>query len=526
MSLYLPEQKLGSHSAADSSSHKFMLKGRQAGGLHRGHGWVFRAESYDTMMAWYEDIKNLTEKTGEERNAFVRRHARSVSGGSHKPGSISSDGALDEDEADEVPYSANASQFDQTSPREQKLPERPQPGGRFPSDINIRRNLQVPLPPSSDTSSDDRDVVAAAGALPGSNVPFSGSEQHTKDKEQRADASGGLRRSPAHQHEASMAAQQKVEKDRFPVQQGPSNKPDASMPAAQMAEVNRSPIQQSIGSPQETYMPIAQKQDYNTLPIHQGPNTDTAGRSAVKHGTAYNQSYVPPPSSVSASHGVEYNQQPVQAHGISSEGSGGVAYGIYPPQEPTQAEPDRRRVPSQLIRPDSAYGDWMAPAAAGAGGVAAGIVGAEMYRQREDEVSPIAQSPVAQKTIFEPKQEPPAVVSNLLDEKVEQGTITDTVTSTGEAVPYASPSEIEHFGSSPRSPRQVDGTKLKGSSPTTAYEPFGFRPSEMTQNMPVQTNEGQESRPALPHHTSISTISDLHIPGEYPHPRLTSQRLE
>jgi len=52
MSLYLPEQKLGSHSNPGSSSNKFMLKGRQTGSMHRGHSWVFRAESYDTMMAW------------------------------------------------------------------------------------------------------------------------------------------------------------------------------------------------------------------------------------------------------------------------------------------------------------------------------------------------------------------------------------------------------------------------------------------------------------------------------------------
>jgi hypothetical protein len=49
MSLYLPEQKLGSHSSEGSSSNKFMLKGRQTGSMHRGHSWVFRAESYDTM---------------------------------------------------------------------------------------------------------------------------------------------------------------------------------------------------------------------------------------------------------------------------------------------------------------------------------------------------------------------------------------------------------------------------------------------------------------------------------------------
>ncbi|MCJ1402042.1 hypothetical protein MMC11_005261 [Xylographa trunciseda] len=163
MSLYLPEQKLGSHSNTDSSSHKFMLKGRQTGGMHRGHGWVFRAESRETMLAWYEDIKNLTEKTGEERNAFVRKHARSFSAGSHKAGSISSEGALDEDEADHVPYSATTSQFEQDSPQDPTLLKRPQPGGRFPSDINVNRDLRVPLSPSSGASSDDHEGLAADG---------------------------------------------------------------------------------------------------------------------------------------------------------------------------------------------------------------------------------------------------------------------------------------------------------------------------------------------------------------------------
>ncbi len=64
-----------------------MLKGRQTGSMHRGHTWVFRAESYDTMLAWYDDIKSLTETTTEERHAFVRRHARSVSTGSAVAGS-------------------------------------------------------------------------------------------------------------------------------------------------------------------------------------------------------------------------------------------------------------------------------------------------------------------------------------------------------------------------------------------------------------------------------------------------------
>ena len=170
MSLPLSDQKLGSHSNSDSSSHKFMLKGRQSGGMHKSHAWVFRAESYDTMMAWFSDIKTLTEKSGVERDAFIRRtHARSVSGGSHKAGSISDGSALDEDEADHVPYSAQASQAE--LPKEEQKPQRPNPGGRFPSLLSINRDSQVPLSPSSTSeNSGDREVVAAASALPGAGL--------------------------------------------------------------------------------------------------------------------------------------------------------------------------------------------------------------------------------------------------------------------------------------------------------------------------------------------------------------------
>lgn len=210
MSLYLPEQKLGSHSEVDSSSHKFMLKGRQTGSMHRGHSWVFRAESHDTMLAWFNDIKELTEKRGEERNEFVRRqHARSLSGNSLKPASIiSSDGALEEDEADRVAFSGEQSvrgnsladgavlggagglgvagindlDDDRSEAGWRPPQQRPAPGGRFPSDVNVQRGLQAPLSPSSGESSDrDRDIIAAAGALPGSGVPFVNSTgRHTE----------------------------------------------------------------------------------------------------------------------------------------------------------------------------------------------------------------------------------------------------------------------------------------------------------------------------------------------------------
>jgi hypothetical protein len=167
MSLYLPEQKLGSHSQEDSSSHKFMLKGRQTGAMHRGHSWVFRAESHETMMSWYEDIESLINKTGEARNAFVRKHVRSVSGRS-----INNE-VMEDDEADRTPYSAGSVVMSQDRPMSSR-----QAGGAFPSDVQIDRNLQAPLSPSSGASSAGRgDMLAAAGSFPDGSSPHDNSRQ-------------------------------------------------------------------------------------------------------------------------------------------------------------------------------------------------------------------------------------------------------------------------------------------------------------------------------------------------------------
>ncbi|EHK23262.1 uncharacterized protein TRIVIDRAFT_212461 [Trichoderma virens Gv29-8] len=180
MSLYLPEQKLGSRSSEGGPSNKFLLKGRQTGAMHRGHTWVFRAESHDTMMAWYEDIRALTETSPEERTAFVRSHSRrSTSRSSHR--SASSDG-LDEEE-DEEPFTAT----EQDVTPGPLATRRPQPGGRFPSDIqvNAQRGLQVPQSPSSVGSSQEphAPVIAAATAIPGSATEAYSPEKYTRHDE-------------------------------------------------------------------------------------------------------------------------------------------------------------------------------------------------------------------------------------------------------------------------------------------------------------------------------------------------------
>lgn len=177
MSLYLPDQKLGSHSSEGGSSNKFILKGRQTGSMHRGHTWVFRAESHDTMMAWYDDIKALTENSPEERSQFVRSHSRSLSRSSRR--SVSSDGIMDEDDEDEEPFSANSQIDVNPGPKQDAAPRRSQPGGRFPSDIqvNAQRGLQAPHSPSSVSSGVQEQqqtgpqAIAAAAALPGTDLP-------------------------------------------------------------------------------------------------------------------------------------------------------------------------------------------------------------------------------------------------------------------------------------------------------------------------------------------------------------------
>lgn len=127
------------------------------------------------MRQWYEDIKALTEKSPTERKAYVRQHARSISGSSQRSlsraGSVSSDGNMDEE--DEEPFSVASSVAVASEIKQDVLPRRPQPGGRFPSDLEVSkaRGLQVPLSPSSGSSNfEDRSVNAAAAALPGSGV--------------------------------------------------------------------------------------------------------------------------------------------------------------------------------------------------------------------------------------------------------------------------------------------------------------------------------------------------------------------
>lgn len=152
MSLYLPDCTLGSHSEPTAVSQKFVLKGRQTGGMHTRHSWTFRAETHAKLLEWYGDIKKLIELSGAGRAAFVASHLPASA--EEQPQEFDDATLLANDEADEIPYSASNYSAQPASALD--TPKRPEVG-RFPSDIRLDRGIQEARRPSS--SGDDRYVL-------------------------------------------------------------------------------------------------------------------------------------------------------------------------------------------------------------------------------------------------------------------------------------------------------------------------------------------------------------------------------
>jgi hypothetical protein len=415
MSLYLPDQKLGSHSQPGSSSHKFVLKGRQTGSMHRGHTWVFRAETYDTMLAWYEDIKNLTEKKGEERDAFVRRHVRSASQSSAR--SASTDGALDEDEADQVPYASQQSISNDAA--RQDPGRRPSPGGRFPSDLQLERNLQAPLPPSSGSSEVGHDLTTASGGL----------QDHTPYPTQTTN------------HNATMPHEQYYD------QAYPTSPNDAAY------QYNNDYAYASTQQYQNDYSNQSQPaQFYNPAPEHGQPAPVMVEPTVMPHE-------------------VPMASQPVDQ------------------QQPAPARPDQEPGIAPLERHNSTYGDWMAPVA---GGAAAGGLAAAAYNQHQQHQEPSTQQP-----------------------PVDRLTATPVITS-AETVPT-------DMAASGVQGNAVEEIHAPQPIPIAAEKPFlgndeavpATASSNVPNGGPVMHETGHTFRPVMRQNTDIS-VSDLHIPGEYP----------
>lgn len=69
MSLSLSECSVAEHSKKDSSEHKFILHAKQNGIIHRGHNWVFKCDSYESMISWYHNLKRFTSFNSNQEKA-------------------------------------------------------------------------------------------------------------------------------------------------------------------------------------------------------------------------------------------------------------------------------------------------------------------------------------------------------------------------------------------------------------------------------------------------------------------------
>ncbi|KAI9697848.1 MAG: hypothetical protein M1820_007635 [Bogoriella megaspora] len=443
MSLYLPDQKLGSRSSEGSSSHKFMLKGRQTGTMHRGHSWVFRAESYDTMLAWFDDIKNLTEKTGEERNAFVRRHTRSISANSQKAVSVSSDGFDEDDEADAVPYSANASSINQQTPIVAPTPQRPQPGGRFPSDFQVDHRLQPPASVSSVSSDNENDLINAA-ITPG----------------------GTILRHPGQHDDTDRGLQDKSK------------------------EVN--PYELSATTPQTT--------------------RSTAEIQPTSTGPVPTQTYKIPPQDISTTQ----STAPIQAPSQTQLNDDKSFLGQRPDGVPHPAEP---------VRHNSLYGDWMAPAA---GGVAAGGLGAEAYRRHKENqdkkeekenlgTSLRPETLERQNSIPVPPKSPKRISAEV-PRDVDDDDL-DADTAGGLEATSIGPAQGGSVVASEAAPTDdaISTTAVKDLPVTTtpAVKDLPVTSSPADGHLEHAQRTGHIFPKVIRHNTDV-TVSDLHVPGEFP----------
>lgn len=94
------------------------------------------------MLEWFNDIKQLTDPSDTQKDASVGLYTKSDTVNPDEPsqreGSFSGDeNGLDNDEADEVPYSAES--VTAKSPSATGIPVRPE-GGRFPSEMNLHHD--------------------------------------------------------------------------------------------------------------------------------------------------------------------------------------------------------------------------------------------------------------------------------------------------------------------------------------------------------------------------------------------------
>ncbi|KAK0949462.1 phosphatidylinositol 4,5-bisphosphate-binding protein [Friedmanniomyces endolithicus] len=492
MSLYLLDQKLGSKSEAGSSSNKFMLKGKQSGRGHAGHNWVFRAETHDTMLAWYEDIRVLTESSGEARNAFVRQHAKSVSGTSER-GTVSSD-CFEDDEADAEPYSADAASLAEANPMLHSRAQRPQPGGRFPSDLQVPR--AVPLSPSSGGSS-DAEVVASAGALPGSaqqEYERSGQNPYKLDG-----VSAGTRTVSDYEPGPETTSYGYRDETPVPAQQQLPNR--TSMPAPPQAQQYAYPNQYAAPDPQQRSVAPMPTQTQERSNAQQPDFQQPAPQQPSFQRPAPQQQHPP-----------VYQQAPLMQP---------VTYHPQQPQQPQQLEQpflgnSEADQSASLARLNSMYGDWMAPAAGAAAGAGAGagVMGAEYWWNQRNKAAVREGVPASRPEA--PAAMPAQPSQRDFERAGDNSNQTAFSSNRGAEAPTPAILPATTFGGFADSPAVFN--KAAASEPVASSGTGDT--STSTPGLGGLERQGAHETgrffPSIVRHDTNVSISALHVPGEYP----------
>ena len=337
-------------------------------------------------------------------------------------------------------------------------------GGRFPSALNINRDSQVPVSPSSPSTS-ERDLIAAAG-LPGSGVPFGESGQYlsTGDDSNDQENLKGARGQPSNYY-----ANHPVEHSR-----------DES---AEQAPISMNEVAST-----------SEQQGYHDKSVHDIQDIQS---KAVE----------------------EHSDVPVQAEGVSSDGSGAVSHGI--PQSENQPTAVPRNLPHHIERHDSQYGEWMSPAAATSlGGTVIGVAGVEAYRNQQQEVKKPEQSEPPPTT----EQEPLAYPSTSSTQPIPSTAAWAEGPIAAPVLPVVDPSSPDDPFGSRRPSQNLQQTPLGsvGTYMDSTPEPRAPQDTLLRRvteeprspiNDPAAPIKDLADRPTLHSHASDITISHLHIPG-------------
>lgn len=334
------------------------------------------------------------------------------------------------------------------------------PGGRFPSDLQIPRNM--PASPSSE-SDPEHDTIIAAAALPGSGFPVT---EHARYDDNPYRLEGVPTHDPAAERDTKI------------------------------------PVATEIGSAPATYdreAPVLARDEPETPASYQPNPVDNFNHTP--------QPVVPQNDIVQPTQTfVLPVQHQAPAHQTQPEVDNG------PLEQPQSLAPN-----TKPVRQNTNYADWMAPAAAGVG---AGVLGSEAYRRQQAKDLP--QQDGIQEEHVDPR---------LHDERPLDLTEGHTAMPSSTQAATMQPSAFtENNG--------ISGATTTGTAPFPIFVPTSSNVPQSPEFVQYgaetpgdPTLGGLESEgahqtgslfPKVVRHNTDMSVSQLHVPGEFPETSSTS----